>query len=153
MKKLNFHLFIFALVFIGLKTNSSFGQTDVTLSNSDVLYVRSNSAMGDEPSNDSQGIQRAIDALPKSGGKLIIPSGQYVIDHLLRIENRQNITVSLSDDAVLISEKHGHGILEISNSKNIRIEGGKFSGRGDFLEKFMKTLMAVEKKYTPYVKT
>jgi parallel beta-helix repeat protein len=35
----------------------------------------------------------------------------------------------------LISQKHGHGILEISNCKNIKIEGGKFSGRGDFLDK------------------
>ena len=55
--------------------------------------------------------KEAINALPKSGGRLIIPSGQYIIDQMLSITNRQNITLSLSNDAVLISKKHGHGIL------------------------------------------
>jgi hypothetical protein len=137
MKKLNAIFYIFFLFFIGLKTNPSQAQKGITAlkTQPEVIYIKNIDTIGEESANDSTGIQMAIDALPNAGGTLIIPSGQYIIGELLRISSRQNITLSLSIDAVLISQKHGHGILEISNSKKITIEGGKLSGKGDFLDK------------------
>ncbi len=135
MKKLNCLLFIFFLVSFGFKTFPAFSQIGDTLSTTGTITLK---RIDKGPINDSENIQKAINAIPKEGGTLEIPSGLYIISELIRIDNRQNITISISNDAELLSQKHGHGILEISNSKNITIKGGKFIGAGNFLNKNYK---------------
>lgn len=48
-----------------------------------------------------------------------------------------NIKFYLEKNAKLFTNKHGHGILEITNSHNICVQGGKFIGSGNFPEKIM----------------
>lgn len=97
-------------------------------------------AVGDGINNDSVPIQNAINSIinpliPDSGGEIVFPEGNYLIEDLLIINQGRDIKLYLEKNAKLFTIKHGYGILEISNSHNICVQGGKFFGRGDFPSK------------------
>lgn len=127
MKKLNNTPQIFLLLCIVFAAHPFYAQRDDALISDTIVEPRS--------SSDSQKLQALLDAIPASGGTITIPDGMYTIDEVLKINDRQNLTINFSKYTTLISKKHGHGILEIGNSRNITIQGGTFSGAGNFLDK------------------
>ena len=87
-------------------------------------------AKGDGITDDTEPLQRAINA-----GSNIVLSKNYLITDILLLNNRQNVTINLMGDASIIIQKHGYGVFEIRNSKNITISGGRITGYGSFPSK------------------
>ncbi len=86
----------------------------------------------------SQSIQKTIDVVKEmSSGHIYLPKENYLVDDLLRINSCNNLIFELSKGATISTNKHGHGILEINDSENIKIKGGVFKGRGEFPDKNM----------------
>lgn len=100
-------------------------------------------AKADGVTDDTAAINAAINAIP-DGGTLFFPNGTYLVKETdsskgndriaIRIDNRQNITLLLSDHAVL---KHApstsayYRTIRINNSKNVTIRGGYLVGDTD----------------------
>jgi hypothetical protein len=142
MKKLNKNLPLFLALALVISSTNLFARLHASeTSCNEVINIVSES--------DSQKLQNLIDAIPSTGGSITLPEGTYTIHEVLKINNRQNITLNLSKNTVLKTNKHGHGILEIANSKNIIVNGGVFSGAGNFLDKNYKGgIGGGEKLYT-----
>lgn len=99
------------------------------------INVKDFGALGDGSEASSE-IQTAINSLPSAGGEVFIPSGSYRIDNsLLNISSKNNFKIILEKNSILFTQKHGHGIFEISNSDGVTILGGKLIGAGNFVDK------------------
>jgi hypothetical protein len=82
-------------------------------------------AKGDGVTDDTEPLQNAINS-----GTNIVLSGNYLITDVILLNNRQNVTINLMGDASITIQKHGFGVFEIRNSKNITISGGRITGYG-----------------------
>ena len=59
------------------------------------INVRNFGAMGNGVTDDTAAFQAAINALPASGGVIVVPSGTYLIDATKSINMRPNTRLSL----------------------------------------------------------
>ena len=96
-----------------------------------VVNVRHFGAMGNGHTNDTRAIQSAIDALPTSGGTIVVPDGTYMIDALKGVSLRSHTRLSLASGAALKAignDARRYWVVKVWNVDNVEIEGGGIIG-------------------------
>lgn len=114
----------------------------------DVVFdVTDFGAVGEDDIDDTEAIQRAIDAASEEGGGTVfVPEGEYFIQaHVPGYEGNylgdeggialeSNVTLKLDQEAVLKAipnEQEQYVIVRIFNKENVAVEGGKIQGERD----------------------
>lgn len=98
------------------------------------LSVRDWGAYGDGIHDDTTAIQYAIDALPASGGTVVVPAGNYVIDPTRNVRLRSNMHLQLADGARLLAKRNDQErayVLMVYKVSNVEISGGQIVGDRD----------------------
>jgi parallel beta-helix repeat protein len=96
-----------------------------------VINVRDKGARGDGAHDDTAAIQAAIDALPASGGTVIIPDGNYMIDATRSVNLRSNTHLQMTAGATLTAlanELERSYMLKVWRADNVQITGGRIVG-------------------------
>ncbi|MFK2889905.1 right-handed parallel beta-helix repeat-containing protein [Dyella flagellata] len=96
-----------------------------------VVNVRQFGAMGNGSMDDTKAIQAAIDALPASGGTIVVPDGTYMINALKGISLRSHTRLSLHSGAALKAignDARRYWVVKAWNVNNVEIEGGGIIG-------------------------
>ncbi|HUA78869.1 MAG TPA: right-handed parallel beta-helix repeat-containing protein [Dyella sp.] len=128
----------FAAAFVALATAASpacatnWWTTTPTVSiGSTVLNVRNFGAMGNGVSDDTAAFQAAINALPSTGGTIVVPNGTYMIDALKSINLRSHTRLSLWGSAyikAIPNNAQRYWIVKAWNVNNVEIVGGNYVG-------------------------
>ena len=98
---------------------------------STVLNVRNFGATGNGSTNDTVAIQAAINALPSSGGTIVVPDGTYMIDAVKGVSLRSHTRLSLSSGAYLKAIPNSaerYNVVKIWKLNNVEIVGGHILG-------------------------
>lgn len=96
-----------------------------------VINVRDKGAKGDGIHDDTVAIQSAIDSLPASGGTVIVPQGNYMIDAMRSINLRSNMVLQLASDATITALPNSSQrsyMIKVWNVNNVSITGGNIVG-------------------------
>jgi parallel beta-helix repeat protein len=96
-----------------------------------VVNVRDKGARGDGAHDDTAAIQMAIDALPASGGTVIIPDGNYMVDAARSINLRSNTHLQMTAAATLSAlpnDLERSYVLKVWRADNVQITGGRIVG-------------------------
>lgn len=103
----------------------AFGQS------TDSVSIRDYGARGDGVTDDTSSFSRAMDALPSTGGSLLVPKGTFLVNPLKSIVLRDGITLRLSRGATLqaiaVAEPH-YAIVTGIQVSNIAVVGGTILG-------------------------
>ncbi|MFZ4404944.1 MAG: glycosyl hydrolase family 28-related protein, partial [Pseudobdellovibrionaceae bacterium] len=91
------------------------------------VNVRSFGALPNDNNEDSSAIQRAINSL-KSGDRLVLPAGQYLIKQTLDFENLSNITMDGQNQATLKKSGNIEYLMRIYYSNSVTVKGLTFIG-------------------------
>jgi parallel beta-helix repeat protein len=95
------------------------------------ISVRDKGAMGDGSHDDTDAFQAAIDALPASGGTVVVPPGNYMIDAARAINLRSNMLLQMAPTAQLsaipnhLPRSH---VIKVWRVNNVQIVGGRIVG-------------------------
>jgi polygalacturonase len=106
-------------------------QTPSVSIGSAVVNVRNFGAMGNGSMDDTKAIQAAINALPSSGGTIIVPNGKYMINALEGISLRSHTRLSLASGAALKAignSANRSWVVKVWNVNNVEIVGGGIIG-------------------------
>ena len=98
---------------------------------STVISVKDKGAVGDGIHDDTAAIQAAINALPTTGGTVVVPAGTYLIDTVKSIKLRSLMMLQLDPAAILkakTSNKAVAKILYLYNINDVEIAGGQLLG-------------------------
>lgn len=101
---------------------------------STVVSVRDHGARGDGTNDDTDALQRAIDALPDEGGTVEVPSGTYLIDPTRRPSLRNRMHLKLAPDAQLKAKPNAEErayVLMAALVSDVEISGGRILGERD----------------------
>lgn len=93
--------------------------------------ARGMGARGDGITNDTAALQRAVDAVAGTGGTLRVPKGTYLVDALVSLRLKSDMTLALDPGAVLkaIPNASAHSsILLVSQAERVTITGGTLVG-------------------------
>lgn len=88
-------------------------------------------AVGNGAMDDTAAFQAAINALPSSGGTIIVPDGTYMIDTTKGINLRSNMRLAMHSNAYLKSitnDADFASVLKAWNVNNVEIVGGHIVG-------------------------
>ena len=96
---LGLQMFALGTVDLGLSGNplTSYGKAEAAT----VLDVRNYGAKGNGIANDTAAIQSAINALPSTGGTVVISPGTYMVDAVKSINLRSNTTLQMTPTTIL----------------------------------------------------
>ncbi|MFC3267547.1 right-handed parallel beta-helix repeat-containing protein [Vulcaniibacterium thermophilum] len=95
------------------------------------LNVRNYGAVGNGSTNDTAAIQRAINALPSTGGTVYIPAGTYMIDAVKSIRLRSKMHLQLDPGAKLVAIPNAAlkaYVVLADKVTDIEISGGQIIG-------------------------
>ena len=98
---------------------------------STVLDVRNFGAYGDGIHDDTAAIQRAIDALPSTGGTVVVPPGTYLIDAVKNLRLRSLMHLQLDHTAKLVALPNAADRYYVINAykvSDVEISGGQVIG-------------------------
>lgn len=98
---------------------------------STVLDVRNFGAYGDGIHDDTAAIQRAIDALPSTGGTVVVPPGIYLIDAVRNLRLRSLMHLQLDHTAKLVALPNAadrHYVINAYKVNDVEISGGQVIG-------------------------
>ncbi len=128
-----------------------------------VFNVKSYGATGDGSTDDTVAIQAAINAVPSTGGKVVLPAGVYMISSTLTIDKDGTILAGVGAGTTIRVAGSALGIdaIKIGNGSttrahcgvlNLRLDASaqKTAGRGIFLTKCFKIWLQnllIEKQY------
>ena len=99
-----------------------------------VVDVRGKGARGDGKADDTAAIQAAVDALPRTGGTVRVPAGNYMIDTARAINLRSNVHLDMDADAQLTAlpnARKRYHVIKVWRADNVRISGGRIVGDRD----------------------
>lgn len=98
------------------------------------LNVRNYGALGNGSNDDTTAFQKAIDALPSTGGTVTVPAGTYVIDPTRNVRLRSNMHLQLATGAKLLAKRNNQErayVLMVYKVSNVEISGGQIVGDRD----------------------
>ena len=98
---------------------------------STVLNVHNFGASGNGVMDDTAAIQAAIDALPSSGGTIVVPDGTYMINAVTGISLRSHTRLSLSSSTYLKAIPNSsdrYNVVKAWKVNNVEIVGGHIFG-------------------------
>ena len=96
-----------------------------------VVNVKDLGAKGNGIANDTVAIQSAIDQVTGTGGIVHIPNGIYMIDAVVHLLLKSNMTISMDENTVLKAipnNQKNYGIIRIEHAENANIVGGTVEG-------------------------
>ncbi len=96
-----------------------------------VLDVRDFGAYGDGVHDDTAAIQRAIDALPSTGGTVVVPPGTYLVDAVKNVRLRSRMHLQLDHLAKLVARPNAadrYYVLNAYKVSDVEISGGQVVG-------------------------
>jgi polygalacturonase len=88
-------------------------------------------AMGNGVNNDTAAIQAAFNALPTSGGTVVVPNGTYMVNALVGISMPSHSRLSMDSAAVLSAIPNNaerSWVVKVWNVNNVEILGGHIVG-------------------------
>ena len=88
-------------------------------------------AKGDGVTDDTAAIQKAVNAMGGSGGTVSVPAGTYMVNALISIQMKGNMTLSLDSGATLKAipnSSANYTIVRISGVSNVNVVGGTLLG-------------------------
>ena len=100
-------------------------------SNAAMINIRDQGAMGDGVHDDTAAFQKAIDALPASGGVVTVPPGNYMIDATRAVSLRSNMVLQLAPSAQLTALPNNlprSHVIKVWGVSNVQIIGGRIVG-------------------------
>jgi parallel beta-helix repeat protein len=95
------------------------------------INVRNKGALGNGSHNDTAAFQAAVDALPDSGGTVVVPSGIYMIDAKKSVRLHSHTRLLLKDGAEIHVIPNGaawYYAIRAWGVNNVVITGGKIVG-------------------------
>lgn len=95
------------------------------------INARDKGARGDGVHDDTAAIQAAIDALPASGGTVMIPDGTYMIDAARSLNLRSNTRLQMTPAATLsaiANDLERSHVIKVWRANNVQIIGGRVVG-------------------------
>lgn len=95
------------------------------------INVRTKGALGNGVHNDTAAIQAAIDALPATGGTVVVPAGRYMIDATKSLRMRSHTRLLMDPNAeldVIPNGERRYYAIKVWNVSNVRIVGGRMVG-------------------------
>ena len=98
---------------------------------STVISVKDKGAVGDGVHDDTAAFQAAINALPTTGGTVVVPPGVYLIDTVKGVNLRSLMLLQIDPAATLkakTSSKAVGKILFLYNISDVEIAGGQLLG-------------------------
>ncbi|WP_149196455.1 right-handed parallel beta-helix repeat-containing protein [Luteimonas suaedae] len=98
------------------------------------IDVREHGARGDGVSDDTAAFQAAIDALPRDGGTVHVPSGAYLIDPTRSVRLRSRMHLAMADGARLMAKANAAPrayVLFAEQTQDVEISGGRIVGDRD----------------------
>ena len=99
-----------------------------------VVDVANYGARGDGVHDDTAAIQTAINALPSTGGTVVVPAGNYLIDALRSLKLRNYMHLKLDPAAKLIAKPNGsarYAVVTIDVIHDVEVSGGQIVGERD----------------------
>lgn len=152
------------------KPGTGIPQSDLTSSVQTILNtstptinVKAYGATGDGTTDDTSAIQAAINAVPSSGGTVLLPAGNYIISTTLTIDKDGTMLTGTGAASVIRTSNSALGIdvIKIGNGSTTRAHCGirdlritansqKTAGRGIHLDKCFKIWLQnllIEKQY------
>ena len=99
-----------------------------------VRSVKDYGARGDGVRDDTAAFQAAINALPSTGGTVVVPAGRYVIDPVRRVTLRSRMHLKMAPDATLIAKANSADrayVLMVYKVSDVEISGGRIIGDRD----------------------
>ncbi|ODA68185.1 Iota-carrageenase precursor [Methyloligella halotolerans] len=98
-----------------------------------VVSVKEKGAKGDDRTDDSKAIQKAIDQVAGTGGTVLVPNGTYMVHatgiHALKLKSK--MTLKLAPKAVLKVIPNGaksYAALTIKDASDVNVVGGTILG-------------------------
>jgi len=95
------------------------------------VNVKSFGAKGDGVTDDTEAIQKAVNAVPGTGGKVFIPAGTYMVEALQSVRLKSRVTLLMAKGAVLKAIPNGaehYAVLTIENVSDVTVVGGVIQG-------------------------
>jgi len=99
-----------------------------------VVDVRDYGAFGDGVHDDTAAIQRAINALPSTGGTVVVPAGTYMVDAVKSIRLRSLMHLQIAHEAKLVALPNAADRYYVVNAyqvSDVEISGGQVIGERD----------------------
>jgi parallel beta-helix repeat protein len=96
-----------------------------------VVDVRAHGARGNGTANDTRAFQAAIDSLPKSGGTVQVPPGDYLIDPVVGVQLRSRMHLAMSPGTRLLAKPNAAERAYVLNAYRVSdttISGGRIIG-------------------------
>ena len=88
-------------------------------------------ARGDGRADDTFALQRAVDAVAGTGGTVSVPKGVYLVDALVSVRLKSDMTLAMAPGAVLKAMPNGSpnsSILLVARAERVTITGGTLQG-------------------------
>jgi polygalacturonase len=106
-------------------------QTPTLTIGSTVIDVRNMGAMGNGVNDDTAAFQAAFNALPVSGGTVVVPNGTYMINAVTGISMPAHSRLSMDASAELSAipnDSERSAVIKVLNVNNVEILGGHIVG-------------------------
>ncbi len=99
-----------------------------------VFNAASFGAKGDNATDDTDALQRMIDAVPNTGGEVFIPEGIFLVDAVKSLRLKSNIAFYMTPNTILKAIPNGathYSVLQIADIHDVKIVGGTIMGERD----------------------
>ena len=99
-----------------------------------VVSVKNHGAYGDGVHDDTAAFQKAINALPSTGGTVTVPAGTYIIDPTVNVRLRSKMRLQMDPNVILKAKSNAAErayVLMVYMVSDVEISGGRIIGDRD----------------------